>query len=60
MGILLKSSVRRNRNMKILFYDTKNYDKESFDKQSKNYPGNRDGLSEDRPYTENCAAGKGI
>ena len=39
MGILLKSSVRRNRNMKILFYDTKNYDKESFDKQLKNYPG---------------------
>ena len=38
MGILLKSSVRRNRNMKILFYDTKNYDKESFDKQLKNYP----------------------
>ena len=25
--------------MKILFYDTKNYDKESFDKQLKNYPG---------------------
>ena len=24
--------------MKILFYDTKNYDKESFDKQLKNYP----------------------
>lgn len=39
MGILLKSSVRRNRNMEILFYDTKNYDKESFDKQLKNYPG---------------------
>ena len=25
--------------MKILFFDTKSYDKESFQKQEKNYPG---------------------
>ena len=25
--------------MKILFYDTKNYDRESFNKQLANYPG---------------------
>lgn len=45
--------------MRILFFDTKSYDRASFDKQLEHYPGIEiDYLKTDRSGTENSAFGK--
>lgn len=45
---------------KILFYDTKSYDKESFEKQLANFPEVEIDFMKIRPCSKDCTTGKRI